>query len=186
MKKIIGIASLVVLGLFGGQAAAQKTTTEGVGNEVTLNVILNPVRTLTVNQSEVNLIYSTAEHYAQGVSETIKDHLEVTSIGSGFKIYAKATADDLYSGGQALTKAATDGMVHVSAVGGNDRMISTMHGQNDDNKTYGVPIAYGNATLKQKFDVTYSAAGNDAYINSIIDKQKTTYTVNILYTIDTE
>lgn len=195
MKKLVGIASLVVMGLFAGNVSAQKTTTDGVSNEVNLNVILNPVRTLTVNQNEVNLVYNTAEDYANGVSETIDNHLTVTSIGSGFKVYAKASTNDLiHTNGAQLSESATNQPVSIRATANNnttpgqvyERTVQTMNAQNDDGHTYGVPVVHGGAGLNQAYNVTYTAAGDNAYLNKVIDNQQTTYAVTIMYTITTD
>ena len=199
VKKLASVTLLV--GAFLGAANAQSETgitggqsgvlAEGqVSNPVKLNVVLKPVRTLVVSGSEVNLVYKTVEDYQNGVSYTTDNgHLQVTNIGGGYKIYVKSSSRDLtHSSGSTID----GGGVTVEGIAGShgrayNRKVSEIH----DNASNGVELFHVDANeakgkIATAFNVKYSAAGNGAYNNKVVNNQSTTYTVDLMYTILTD
>src|SRR5690606_12684023 len=75
--------------------AQDTNTTAGpaTGN-VTLNVKLYPLQSITVNSTVVDLNYVTADHYKNGVSHDVANHLTVFSTGN-FKVTVKSNNDEL-------------------------------------------------------------------------------------------
>src|SRR5690554_4744623 len=73
MKKII-LTTAIILTAFVG-AFAQTATAN-------LSVTINPIQTIQVINPDVNLNYSTTEHYKLGVSSEQADHLKIYSTGA--------------------------------------------------------------------------------------------------------
>ncbi|HWK55966.1 MAG TPA: hypothetical protein VNQ80_01435 [Parapedobacter sp.] len=181
-----GVASAQTTGLGGGQVGP-------VGNgspaQVALNVILKPVRTLTVSHDQVNLVYETAADYENGVSfTTTNGHLRVTNIGGGYKIYVKSSSPNLV--GESGNTNTIDGSTVMvtglaqSGVNAYARKISEMN-----SGTYGAELFHhsNNANVVDKaYDVEYKAAGKGAYLDKLFQNKQTKYTVNVVYTIVSE
>lgn len=198
MKKVVLIAVVATTGLFAGLANAQTTGLSGgqvgpVGNgspaQVALNVILKPVRTLTVSHDQVNLVYETAADYENGVSYTTTDgHLRVTNIGGGYKIYVKASTANLLgeNGNNNTIDGSTVTITGLAQSGINaySRKINEINGG-----TYGAELFHhsSNANVVDKaYDVKYAAAGKGAYLDKLFQNKQTKYTVNVVYTIVSE
>lgn len=178
MKKLV-IASLVVL---CGISAQSQT------DNVTLNVRLNPIQTLVVNslQKEVNLDYTTKEHYNQGVSLKQENHLNIFSTG-GFEVKVKA-------GGSQLTNSGTPGpngnidatTIKLTALAGTqDALADAQYSQNVElSATEGVIASSTKGARDKNITIEYKAAGNDAYLDKYVANQTpTTFTTTVTYTI---
>src|SRR5690606_11262076 len=87
MRKFILTAAITLTAFVG--AFAQTATAN-------LSVTINPIQTIKVNTANVNLNYSSTEHYKNGVTEVRPDHLTVYSTGA-FQVKVKAA--DLTSAG---------------------------------------------------------------------------------------
>ncbi len=196
VKKVV-LVTVVTLGTVVGGANAQTGVSGSqvgpVGNgspaSVALNVILKPVRTLTVSHDQVNLVYETAADYENGVSHTTTNgHLRVTNIGGGYKIYVKSSAPNLV-GSNGNNNTIDGNTVTVSGlaqqgVQAYTRKISEITGGN-----YGAELFHhsNNANVVDKaYDVKYEAAGNGAYLDKLFQSKETKYTVNVIYTIVSE
>ncbi len=198
LKKVVLAIMVATLGVFAGVADAQTTGLSGsqvgpVGNgspaQVALNVILKPVRTLTVSNDQVNLVYETAADYENGVSYTTTGgHLRVTNIGGGYKIYVKASTPNLL--GENGNNNTIDGSTVTvtglaqSGVQAYTRKINEINGG-----TYGAELFHhsNNANVVDKaYDVKYAAAGQGAYLDKLFQNKQTKYTVNVVYTIVSE
>lgn len=68
--------------------------------ETKLTNTLNPIQTITINQSSVDLLYDTDAKYKSGVTSTNADHFKIHSTG-GFSVSVNSTADVLTGVGKA-------------------------------------------------------------------------------------
>ena len=155
-------------------------------DNVVLNIKLHKIQSLVVNASQkaVNLEYNTVGDYANGVTSSQKDHLEVFSTGA-FAISAKATTPNLAGvSGNDKTIALADVKLTASAGTGNTLSELTM-GQkslsNNEQKVVGSTI--GGRELK--FNIEYKTQhAADAYINHFKGGESpTVYTTTVTYTI---
>jgi len=196
MKKVL-LALLFVAGITG--ANAQVTTAPTT--KVKLNVILNPVLSIEIGTpgsgaaegyaDVVNLEYTTAEQYRTGVEKKITGHLKVTSIGSGFKVYASASSPNLNRVGGDNNVMAGD-LVSVVVGAGPIKNIQSLGakagkvGSAAEEMTAKLNGTSG-STVNQLLDVTYKSAPlTDALVASLLannNKGKATYTVDVLYSV---
>lgn len=180
----LGVSHAQETGAAGGSLGSYEQGQDS--DPVRLNVVLHPFRTLTVNHSEINLVYRTLEDYQNGVQHRADGHLSVTNIGGGYQIFVKADSENLAtSSGQTIDGSgvsitgftgAQDADVHARRV--NEAVAST--------GTELFRVSQNTTGIHHEFDVEYAAAGGNAYTGSVIDNKPTTYTVNIVYTILSE
>lgn len=200
MKKVILFAAILFssVALVNAQAAdpgagsgSDTGTGETIG-QVTLNVHLNPIQTITIGgtgedgnptQDVVDLKYTTDKDYKQGVkSNKFKDHITVVSTG---KFAVKVRAEDLTTASG--TRTITANTIALDAFAGNNFTGAVANKdvvlQNTD-----VVLAYSNTGATNKsFDVTYKGSGNDVYTdNYIFDETETVYTTTLTYSIEAE
>jgi len=176
MKNNILILFFVLLGT--SVTMAQTTT-----DQVKLNVVLNPMRSVTVtNNQTVDLVFQTAEDYENGVSKTIADQLNVSSIGSGYRLYAKSSIDNPKTGdksinGENITVAISKGTGTATVASANIRDMAAKKDMYFNQ----------NPVLNEKLSVTYAAnlGGKEKYIDKLIENKTTTYTVVITYSVET-
>lgn len=178
MKKLV-IASLVVL--CGITAQAQKS------DNVTLNVRLNPIQTLVVNslQKEVNLDYTTKEHYNQGVSLKQENHLNIFSTG-GFEVKVKSGGSELTNQGAGPNGNIAAATVKLTALAGTQNALADAQYNQDVvlSATEGVIASSTKGARDKNIDIQYAAAGNDAYLDKYVANQTpTTFTTTVTYTI---
>ena len=170
------MVAMLTLGL--ANVNAQKT------GDATLNINLSKIQSLVVNPSDkvVDINYTTIEHYAEGVTASKQNHLEVFSTG-GFKITAKAAAATLTSGDTDKTISIAD--IKLNATSGNSSGVFNFPAAILTNGSEGVEVissAVGGRGLK--FHMNYTAAGSDKYINHAVNSESvTTYTTTVTYTI---
>lgn len=136
-------------------------------DNVTLNIILRPIQTITVNplQKTVDLIYDSVDKYEQGDSSRQNEHLEIFSSG-GFAVQVSGTSFEM------------DGDIKIIAdpVQPNPTYSFTSV---DLNQT-ATDLIVGGRGGRQKFNVTYDNSGG---ANKYFDKEYKTYTSEITYTI---
>ena len=178
MKKLV-IASLVVL--CGMTAQAQNS------DNVTLNVRLNPIQTLVVNslQKEVNLDYTTKEHYNQGVSLKQENHLNIFSTG-GFEVKVKSGGSELTNQGAGPNGNIAAATVKLTALAGTQNALADAQYNQDVvlSATEGVIASSTKGARDKNIDIQYAAAGNDAYLDKYVANQTpTTFTTTVTYTI---
>lgn len=197
VKKVV-LAAVFATGVFVAGAQAQTTGVTGsqigpVGNgspaQVALNVILKPVRTLTVSHDQVNLVYETASDYENGVSYTTTNgHLRVTNIGGGYKIFVKSSSTALKGEG-GNNNTIDGGTVSVTGLAQSGVQAYTRKISEINNGTNGAELFHHsqNANVVDKaYDVKYEAAGKGAYLDKLFQNKQTKYTVNVVYTIVSE
>lgn len=197
VKKVV-LATAVAVGVFVAGANAQTTGVAGsqvgpIGDgspaQVALNVILKPVRTLTVSHDQVNLVYETAADYENGVSYTTTNgHLRVTNVGGGYKIFVKSSSTDLK--GEGGNNNTIDGSsVTITGMAQSSVQAYTRKISEINNGTNGAELFHHsqNANVVDKaYDVEYKAAGKSAYLDKLFQNTQTKYTVNVVYTIVSE
>jgi hypothetical protein len=176
MRNVFISAIVVVLSTVG--ALAQAT------DNVTVNIKLQPIHTLVVNsgQKAVNLVYSTKNHYNEGVSVDQADHLEVFSTGA-FEIRVK-TDGDFKSGSEAVEASS----VKVTSSAGTSKALtgsptySAINLSNVDQAL--VKSATGGRDVK--VNINYKGAGTDTYLNKFSKARgasENVYTAQVTYTI---
>ena len=149
---------------------------------VDLSIKLHQIQSLVVNHGNVDLHYTTKEHYTEGVSEIKADHLTVFSTG-GFKVMA-STSTDLINGDNSIE---SSDIKLVASVGSGNKLDEGV-AKTIESLTSG---AVNNALIEStkggrdlKFSVEYAAKGNDKYINKYVKGETpTVYTTQITYTI---
>lgn len=162
---------------------AQSNPTNGSSTaDVQLNVKLNAIQSITANVQNVDLVYNTIEDYKNGVSKTEQNHLTVYSTG-GFTITVQSSADNI---------TASRGNETIESSG-----ITVAAKRTGETKGAPVQLAKTPAVLYQsakggadeKFDVTYAAKGENAYINKFFKgtgtaQDATVYTTTVTYSIE--
>ena len=158
MKRLFTITLFCIM-LFSIQAQQS--------DNVTLNIILRPIQTITVNplQKSVDLVYDSVDKYEQGNSSRQTEHLEIFSSG-GFAVQVSGTSFEM------------DGDIKIIAdpVQPNPTYSFTPV---DLNQTP-TDLIIGGRGGRQKFNVTYDNSGG---ANKYFDKEYKTYTSEITYTI---
>lgn len=159
-----------------------QTATAQTGNEdnVTLNVKLSPIQTLTINSERiVNLEYKTTTDYADGVSKQINDHIKIYSTG-GFEVKVKSDGPLV---GQSDNINAND--IKITATKGTTNTLSpTFYDETALEVGVGATI-FSSATggVDQTFNVKYAAAGGNKYVNLYKGENPTVFTATVTYTI---
>ena len=140
-------------------------------DNVTLNIILRPIQTITVNplQKTVDLIYDSVDKYEQGDISRQTEHLEIFSSG-GFAVQVASKAPDI----DGLNLA--DVSIAADAVKPNPnytfKPITLSQNPSD-------LIVSGRGGRDLLFNVDYRGVGSDAYL----DKEYKRYIVEVEYTI---
>ena len=169
--------------LFSYNSVHAQSRSDNVSDKVTLRIVLYPIQTLMVNptQKVVDLNYSSEEDYFKGVATNQENHLTIYSTG-GFEVNVASEGENLTGRNNKI--AASD--IHISASQGSNNNL--------DNAIYEPNVGLSPVATKllssptggvaQDFNVEYSAAGNDAYINHFdADDAPTVYTTTVTYTI---
>jgi hypothetical protein len=136
-------------------------------DNVTLNIILRPIQTITVNplQKTVNLIYDSVDKYEQGDISRQTEHLEIFSSG-GFAVQVSGTSFEM------------DGDIKIIAdpVQPNPTYSFT----SVDLSQTPTDLIVGGRGGRQQFNVTYD---NSSGANKYFDKEYKSYSVEVEYTI---
>ena len=182
-KNVLIVAAIIISGILNVNGAFAQTPTNA--DNVTLNIKLNPIQTITVNagQKEVNIIYSSIDDYTNGVSVPQDDHIQVFSTG-GFQVKVNSAAsltNDKGTGIDAtdVTVLATNGtansvkntIVDAVALGSEQTLIASATGGRNlnynvtYNNTLGAADKYLNLYDKDannvfKAEVTYTIIAN--------------------------
>lgn len=176
MKKIF-LFFVLLAGIF--TANAQLT------DNVTLNVKIKPLQSIVVNPSSktVDLVYSTEDDFLKGVSVTQLKHLKVFSTGA-FEIKVKPNAANLTSGANAIPVGDISILATQNAAQSSTNGLTGFTGT----ETFlvastDVKIGGSNSFGSGEIDVKYGAAKDNKYLNRVIGKTETTYTVSLVYSI---
>lgn len=166
-------------------------TTPVTANEgkVNLSVHIYPIQTLVIkNEKDVVLEYKTKEHFKEGVSKKVDDHIEVYSTG-GFEIKAKTSNPNLV-GTNPNTKTIASSDIKLLATNGSKSLnmvatdVGNMVATQLDGTTEVSLLTSSVGGVDKTFNVEYSAAGGDKYINHYVNSENPTkYTTEVTYTI---
>lgn len=169
MKTTILTLSLLATALVSGQTS---------GN-VTLNVNLHSIQSLTINPSQeiVDLDYYTKADYLNGVSSLQQDHLEVYSTG-GFKI--QVTSSDLVNPNETIPVST----ITLVASDGSDALIGVDYSPTILSSSPTTIVSSNLGGADKTFNVEYQGGGSNQYLNKYHSgEEPTTYTTIITYTI---
>ena len=180
MKSIIIIISLILTAL----VYVENTYAQSNSANVTVNIILHPIQTITINssQKDVNLEYHNIEDYEKGVLTTLDDHLSVTSTG-GFQVNVASNQDSFTQSGSDKSIPVSD--VLIIAANGSDNNLPQIF----DNVLLSTNpeslIRSGTGGMDLKYNVTYdnTAGASDKYVNLNLGNSEATFSTEITYTI---
>lgn len=93
VRKFLFAGALLVIALFSVNSVMAQTTTSNI-DQVTVNIMLNPIQAILVNSSQdvVNIVYDGIDDYEDGVSTVLEEHLSVFSAGP-FAVSVKVDGD---------------------------------------------------------------------------------------------
>lgn len=185
-KNLFFVSALILLGLANVNSAKAEgdVPTPQTSDQVTVNIRFRPIQSIVVNttQKTVDLLYATKDNYANGVSVTMNDHLEVFSTG-GFIVTANTGGDFTRTDGGTID--ADDVTVRAAGTSTNTGSFTDVVLSIDPQTL--ITAAHGGRALK--YNVTYdnTAGANDAYIDKYIkdDETESVYTATVTYTIAT-
>jgi hypothetical protein len=177
MKNIIIVCISLLSALFSKKAVAQE-------GSATLNINLYAVQTIEVNDSDhtVNLDYQTKEDYMQGVSLSKENHLKIYSTG-GFVIRVRTSDLQLSSSTNSESIDASDITVTAAkgTANGLDSFTSAAVQLSGTDREF---ISSTTGADRKTFDITYSAKGDNKYLNLFTKNQNpTVYTTQVVYSI---
>ena len=171
MKSIITIITFVFMSLM---LSAQ--------NSVNLSIKLNPIQVLSINpeSKDVMLNYTTRSDYKNGKDLTCKDHLSVFSTG-GFEVKVKSTQPNLTSDNGTINSSD----VSILAEGGSSSELEgatlTRINLTPAEQTL---ISHTKGSSDKTFNVTYSARGNDEYVDLYNQTKSNEFKTTVFYTIN--
>ncbi|MFY1045825.1 hypothetical protein [Chryseobacterium sp. GP-SGM7] len=149
---------------------------------VTLNVILKPIQTLTVKEEQktVNLEYATTADYQNGVSKTNDDHLTIYSTG-GFQVKVKATEANMQLNGKTMAVST----VKLSSSAGSQALSNATYQQDLAlSATETTLVSSSSGAVNKSVSVKYTGSGANAYIDNYVPNQNpSTYKATLVYTI---
>lgn len=154
-------------------------TTTIFGQNVTLNVKLHSIQSLTINpsQTEVNLNYHTKQDYEDGVSNLQSDHLEIYSTG-GFKI--QVVSSDLINPEENIEV----GTISLVASNGNNGLPDADFTTTVLSSSATTIISSNVGGVDKTFNVEYKGGGGNQYVNKYHSgEEPTIYTTTVTYTI---
>ncbi|MBZ4192463.1 hypothetical protein [Niabella beijingensis] len=165
--------------VLGASVTATNAQTTGTTN---LHVVINPLLSITVQQPDVTLSFTTLADYQNGVTTPMTGHLLITSILPYTVSLAANAATLAGTGGNTETVNAAAVSVTAPATANN----TTLPGNNLQTitslSTTAAPLIGGSYALAAPADVTYSIPqGNVA--TEILGKAPDTYTVALTYSI---
>lgn len=169
MKTTILTLALLATALVSGQTS---------GN-VTLNVNLHSIQSLTINPSQeiVDLDYHTKADYLNGVSNLQQDHLEVYSTG-GFKIQIQSS--DLVNPSETLSMAT----ITLTASNGSNAPLGVDYFSTVLTSLPTTIVSSNLGGADKTFNIEYQGGGSNQYLNKYHSgEEPTTYTTIITYTI---
>lgn len=175
MKKFIAIAGLIASGIILSNEVSAQTTSE----PVTVNVIFNEILSISVanDQKTVDLIFNTVEDYKNGVEVNKTNHLTVISTNKNYEIQVKALNNQFNAdlGSEQLNASQVSVAIDNQNELKLDQNFRTLHTVN-------------NASIEEKFDVTYKAKGNEIIDNGAIARGYVgkTFTGDVVYSVMTK
>ena len=180
VRKFLFAGALIVASLFSVNSVMAESTPSET-DQVTVNIKLNPIQTITVNHESVLIEYITKDDYNDGVSKKMDNHLTVFSTG-GFEVQVKANSNFIRSEETDYIPA-SDVIIRPTALDG-----YTVSETNLEVNSYKPIITSENGGRDISFGITYdnTQGGGDKYIDKYDDKDVTkdnTFTAKVEYLI---
>lgn len=171
-RKLTNIAIMMIM-LLTTKMYAQNS------DNVTLNIKLYNIQSLIItNGKTVDIEYTQKEHYANGNSTKIEDHISVFSTGA-FEVKVKPN-DNLINNNNYIE--ISD--IKIIPENGSKSLNLTNLNEITLNKNQETIISSEEGGRDVTFHMTYKAEGEDKYINKINSNENPTiYTTDLLYTI---
>ena len=184
MKKSILAVVVLATGVFSAHAQ-----TGNKSGEVTANINLHKLQTLTINDQSVDIDFMTEDHYRTGASsEVLNDHMTISSTGA-FVVNATAV-HAVPNNGKSLGVATSPLSITTSQGSANALDAQAQYVSNKALVRGTTVVSSAVGQFGKTVDVQYSA-NTDAYINmNLIDRKFVTddestnvYQVQVTYTI---
>ena len=181
MKKLILFAAILLAGISVVKAQSTGTQIESTKESVKLNVVLQPIQTLTLSSSaDITLTYAEEDDYSTGVtSGVITDHVVVSSTGA-FSLDVSATEFDMGTN--------TRGQLDLSSVklnatkGGTYGLDATAVRSGVELSTGGKALVVSNkGGFGQKISVEY--VGGTEYRDFYQEGLNNTFTTTVTYSL---
>ena len=194
MKKLILFAAILFASV--SLVSAEGTgTTPGTVKEGNVNLTLNlhPFQSISIGgthdggtggtgstASHVVLNYVTAEDYKNGVSTTMNDHISVVAAGQ-YAVYAEAK--EVNFRGQTV-EVGTSTIKLTAEQGTTQGSTATTSADVPLSQTAAKLISSTTGTgTGNTFNVKYTGAGDNAYVDKLVDNGLTSYETTVTYTI---
>lgn len=175
---------LITILIVTSTIAVAQTQSSGSSGSVTLSLRLSPIQTLLVNSSQksIDLVYTDANDYRNGVTSEQKDHLKIFSTGA-FTVNVQSESDEIKrSDGDESISAHT--LKVKAAPGASNAMTDATVNEVSLSSTATNIITSGVGSANRTFNITYSGMGADAYVNKYYDNESPTiYSTTVTYTI---
>ena len=179
-KNVLIVAAIIISGILNVNGVLAQTLTNS--DNVTLNIKLNPIQTISVlpGEEKVDIEYTTINDYNNGVSVKRDNHLQVFSTG-GFQVKVNSAANLVNSLNETIS--ASD--VTVLATNGADNEV-----ENEITE----PVALGGDQIliasttggrNLNYNVTYNntLGAADKYLNLYDKEANNVFTTEVTYTI---
>ena len=176
--KNVTVSVLVIISSILGVSAVYSA--EPIKAEVTLNSKLNPIQTITVNHTSVDIEYKLEADYKNGLISNQNDHLTVFSTG-GFNVNVSSAAHLLNANGEKI--AASD--VKITATNGTDNTIENNVGAVSlGGDIVLITSSTGGRDLNYNVSYNNQTGTSDKYLN-VYDIKNTDnkFTTKVTYTI---
>jgi hypothetical protein len=181
-KSFLITVLIILSGILNVNSVFAKDT-NNTDDNVTLNIILNPIQTIQVNsdQKTVDIAYSEINDYRNGLSVNKLDHLQIFSTG-GFVV--KVNSAEKLTNNKGKEISASD--ITVLATPGTDNGLVMEESEavalGSEQKTL-ITSKTGGRDLK--YNVTYNneLGGNDNYLNLYDKDANNIFTTEVTYTI---
>lgn len=174
-KNFLLTGALLIVALFsvnGVMAQAPSSYTQS--GQTTVNIKLNAMQAILVNDTEVNLEYTTLENYNEGVEATKTGHLTVYSVG-GFIVNVKSNGDFI-NGSNSIP--AKDVIISATAAGDSPGTFSPVQ----LSTTAAALITSTTGGFSKSYDVNYSnKLAGEAFAYAA--KEGGNYTAKVTYEI---
>lgn len=166
----------------GGEGGT--TPKKSDNDKVNLAVHIYPIQTLVINGSkDVVLEYRTKDDFKSGVSKDVEDHIKIYSTG-GFEIKAKTNNPNLVGTGENSKFIESSDIKLLATNGSSSLDVGNMVAAELKGTTEVSLLTSSVGGVDKTFNVKYSAAGGDKYINHYVNRESPTkYTTEVTYTI---
>ncbi len=148
-KKFLLTGALLIVALFSvNSLMAEGPSNYAQSGQTTVNIKLNAMQAILVNDTEVDLEYTTLENYNKGVEDTKTGHLTVYSVG-GFIVNVKSDGDFI-NGSNSIP--AKDVIISATPAGDSPGTFSSV----ELSTTANTLITSDTGGFEKKYDVKYS------------------------------